>query len=59
MSELRLSDLAAARALVPVLPRVTFHEVAGGVAVMVGGEPLGWITREQAEELERRFKEKP
>jgi hypothetical protein len=51
--------IAAVRAMPPPPPPVTFHEVDGGFLAMVGGEPAGWMTREQFEELKRQIKETP
>lgn len=47
--------LAAAKTLGPP-PQVTFHESGGGIAVMLGDEPAGWLTRAQFEELRRKAK---
>jgi hypothetical protein len=47
--------LAAAKALGPIPGEVTFCEAAGGVAVMVGDQPLCWLSRDEFEALRRRI----
>ncbi len=50
--------LATAWSLKPVPGEVTFYEADGGVAVMAGEEPLGWMPLAEFEELKRRIREK-
>lgn len=47
--------IAAARAIGPVPPEVTFYEVAGGVGAFLGDEPAGWMTRVQFEAMKQRL----
>lgn len=49
--------LAAAKTIGPPPPEVTFHESAGGIAVMLGDEPAGWMSKAQFEELMRQLRE--